>query len=56
MWPSPKAMHHLAACYKYGRGTSVDKKQAEYWENEAVKHGDLDATELLKLIKKNRKM
>lgn len=48
-WPSPKAMRLLSACYKYGRGTSVDGELGEYWMQEAVKHKEPNAMELMKL-------
>lgn len=50
-WPSPKAMRLLSACYKYGRGTSVNATLGDYWMKEAAKHNEPNAVELLKLGK-----
>lgn len=54
MWPSPKSMHKLHGCYKYGRGTRKNKELADYWLKEAANHGELNAMELLILLKRNK--
>lgn len=45
--PIPDAMRLLSACYKYERGTPVNETLAYYWMQEAAKHNNPQALELL---------
>ena len=45
--PLGSAMRLLAACYRYGFGTEIDKKKEVYWMEEAKKHNDEKAIEVM---------
>jgi TPR repeat protein len=38
--PSARAMRLLAACYRYGLGTSVDAEKDKYWLEKAAEKKD----------------
>ena len=46
-WPSSKAMRLLAACYRYGLGTKIDKEKEAYWMEEAKNHKDEQAMRIM---------
>ena len=39
-------MRKLSACYRFGRGVSVDVEKANYYMKEAARYGDADAQKL----------
>lgn len=39
-------MRKLSACYRFGRGVSVDVEKADYYMKEAARYGDADAQKL----------
>lgn len=39
-------MRKLSACYRFGRGVSVDMKKADFYMKEAARYGDADALKL----------
>ena len=39
-------MRKLSACYRFGRGVSVDVEKADYYMKEAARYGDADALNL----------
>lgn len=45
--PVPEAMRKLAACYRYGFGTSIDLEKEKYWMNQAAIHNDYKAIDVL---------
>ena len=45
--PSARAMRLLSACYRYGLGTTKDETKEKYWLEEAAKHKDKKAINIL---------
>ena len=45
----PNAMRLLAACYRYGLGTNVDAEKEQYWLEQAAKHKDQKAMNIMKV-------
>lgn len=45
--PIGSAMRLLAACYRYGLGTEIDKRKEVYWMEEAKKHSDEKAMRVM---------
>lgn len=41
----PLSMYRLAECYRYGRGTAINMREAFEWNLKAAKAGDADAQE-----------
>ena len=45
--PVAEAMRKLAACYRYGLGTTIDLEKEKYWMNQAANHNDYKAIDVL---------
>ena len=45
--PVAEAMRKLAACYRYGLGTTIDLEKEKYWMDQAANHNDYKAIDVL---------